>query len=121
MGGRGPSNNLGIFIGPTDIGCINVDYSSRQPNLPWRGKIITQEVEPQYPPAPIGRYALEMQTIDVETNIDSFFVRIRYGNDDLGVIYVQGMHARMNLDIIVDTYYEPNKYFGFFIGWQKTK
>jgi hypothetical protein len=62
-----------------------------------------------------------MQTIDVETNIDSFFVRIRYGNDDLGVIYVQGMHARMNLDIIVDTYYEPNKYFGFFIGWQKTK
>ena len=119
--GRGPGENLGIFMGSADVGCINVDYSSRQLNFPQQGKIIAQEVEPQYPPKPIGQYALRMQTIDVETNIDSFSALIRYGNDDLGVLYVQGIHAQMNSDIIIETYYEPTKYFGFFLGWQKTK
>jgi hypothetical protein len=119
--GRGPSENLGIFLGPTDVGCINTDYSFSQPNLPQQGKIIAQEVEPEFPPKPIGQYALRMRTIDVETNIDSFSARIRYGNDDLGVLYVQGIHARMNSDIVIETYYEPNKYFGYLLGWQHTK
>lgn len=119
--GTGPLEAGGYFINQGDVGCIEVTASYRKLMNPYKGIIIAEAVEPQYPPRPIGQYALRTRVINASTTLDEMGILIKYGNDYLGVVYVKGVVARMNSDTIVETYNEPRKYFGYFLGWVDTK
>lgn len=119
--GTGPLEAGGYFINQGDVGCIEVTAAYRKLMNPYNGTIIAESVEPQYPPRPVGQYALRTRVINASTTLDEMSILIKYGNDYLGAVYVQGVVARMNSDMIVETYYEPKKYFGYFLGWVDTK
>jgi hypothetical protein len=117
----GPLEAGGYFINQGDVGCIEVTASYRKRMNPYNGIIIAESVEPQYPPRPIGQYALRTRVINAVTTLDEMDILIKYGNNYLGVVSVKGVVARMNSDMIIETYKESKKYFGYFLGWVDTK
>ena len=117
----GPLEAGGYFINQGDVGCIEVTASYRKRLYPYKGIIIAEAVEPQYPPKPIGQFAMRTRVINAVATLDEMSIAIKYGNDYLGVVYVKGVVARMNSDTIIETYNEPRKYFGYFLGWVDTK